>query len=97
MKKKSAARDNIIILSIVSAVCIFFAAAFRVEPAKVERIIEDSNRGRFQMMPRGENVDPYFNEQEARDLLDDPTLMSFPNLEYGFSSVRKGEGDDGKA
>ena len=93
MKKNTAVRDNIIILSIVLVVCIFFAAGFRVEPPKVELKVEDSNDGLFQMMPRGENMSPFFAEQAARDRLDDPTLMSFPNLVHGFSSVRKGEGE----
>ena len=90
-KQPSPLKHNLIICGIVTALCLFFLVAFRVEVPEVAP--PEENAELFRMMPRGFDNNPYHKEQAARDELDDPTLMSFPNTKYGFSSVRKGEGE----
>ena len=94
MESSKISKDRIVICSVVFAVCLFFMAAFRVQTPDSVTDTEQNNSGLLYMMPRDSgNEHPYFKEQEARDKLDDPTIMSFPNLKHGFSSVRKNEGE----
>lgn len=93
-------RHYLITLGALGVFCLFFMVLFRVEKAPKNEDPQNAPHNLFQMIPHGatknqnildqaraDNLD--IAELSARDELDDPTLMSFPNKKYGFSVVRK--------
>ena len=89
----SSLKNNLTILGIVLAFVLLLLFLFRIE--KPAGPVEPAQKSKqlFRMAPQGEGATDYQNEEAARDELDDPTLMSFPNLEHGFSRIRKNDGE----
>ena len=90
-QKQHPLKHNLTIGAIVLAVILFFMFVFRIDESIA--VVETSEKNLFHLSPRGPGVSSYQQEQAARDELDDPTLMSFPNLVHGFSQIRKGKGE----
>ncbi len=93
MKERSPVKHFFIICGVVLAVCLFFLVTFRIEEPKIPEGKAKERAALFHMSPRGSGMSRQFQEQAARDELDDPTLMSFPNLKHGFSAALNNEGE----
>lgn len=93
-------RYYLINFGILAVFCLLFMILFRVEETQKGNVNQDASHRLFQMVPDSatknlgvlkqvEKDRLNIVEMSARDELDDPTLMSFPNKKYGFSIVRK--------
>jgi hypothetical protein len=91
--EQNALKNNLTILGIVLASVVIFMFLFRIEKP-IDKVKKDKKSTQlFHMAPRGEAMNTYQKEDAARDELDDPTIMSFPNLDHGFSTIRKEDGE----
>lgn len=93
-------RHYFITVGILLIFTILFMVLFRVEAPPKKDDDQSSSHNLFQMIPHASVKDPNtlkqvkedklnIGEMTARDELDDPTIMSFPNEKYGFSTVLK--------
>ena len=68
-----------------------FGSLFRIESVEANHNVSQ-DEALFTVMPHSE-TNSYLLEQEARDELDDPTIMSLPHQKLGFSQVLVNEGE----
>ena len=90
-KKQQKGRFYLMVWGVVLTIYVLFFVLFRIEGKSSIDKSKEQNTSLFFITL--DSLHPDFAEQQARDELDDPTLMSFPNSKYGFSSVRSGEGE----
>jgi hypothetical protein len=91
--QENSLKHNLTISGIVLASVVLFMFLFRIEKP-IDKVETEKETGQlFHMAPRDESMNAYQKEDAARDELDDPTIMSFPNLDHGFSAIRKEGGE----
>lgn len=99
-RPENSPKHYLITLGILAVFCLLFMILFRVEDAPKTENSQSDSHNLFQMIPHSSTKSQNVRDQaktdnlniaeiSARDDLDDPTLMSFPNKKYGFSIVRK--------
>lgn len=99
LRKDTNSSQYLIISGIMLVFCLLFMILFRIELPKktIEEggedlelfyMVPDADTASEQMRQQAEEDNLDLIDQQARNFYDDPTLMSFPNMKYGFSSIR---------
>ena len=97
---ENSSTNYMIIFGILTIFCLLFLILFRIEESPEGEDTQNTDLNLFQMIPSAKTKNPKILERvredrldikelAARDDLDDPTIMSFPNKKYGFSAVLK--------
>ncbi|MCH2206157.1 MAG: hypothetical protein MK132_09850 [Lentisphaerales bacterium] len=91
MKRGRGKPSFILPLIVLAVLFLILGGLFRIESVETSQKINQTPTF-LTVMPRSE-TNFYLLEQEARDELDDPTIMSLPHQKLGFSQVLVNEGE----